>query len=162
MPALPVHALGVTVTLRSRTGLAPQRLNTVQIALFAGALLAVDAPDRDLLAPEAYVPSQVCTAWSDRLFPALSDLLLVEVWDPRRAQLRPRAVVRAPVSLERGQRSRRRPPEDPWAGLPPLAERTGVMETPLGPLLLQLASWLATCGGCTVQPGGDRPRGRPG
>ena len=51
MPALPVHALGVTVTLRSLTGLAPQRLNTVQIALFAGALLAVDAPDRDLLAP---------------------------------------------------------------------------------------------------------------
>ena len=129
------------------------RLNNLQVALLAGALLAVDAPDRDLLAPEAYVPSAVCSAWSDRLFPALSDLVLVEVWHARRAQLRPWSVVRAPVSLQRGQRRRRDAP-DPWAGLPPLHERTGVMETPLGPLLLSLASWFGTCGGCTVRPGG--------
>ena len=128
-------------------------LNNLQVRLFAGALLAVDAPDRDLLAPRTYVPSQVCTAWSDRLFPALSDLVLVELWDPRRAQLRPAGVLRAPVSLERGQRRRARPAPDPWAALPPLHERTGVMETPLGPLLLSLASWLGLCGGCTVDPG---------
>lgn len=141
----------MTVSLLARTGPA-FRLNNLQVALLAGALEAVDAPDRDLLAPQAYVPSHVCLAWSDALFPALSDLVLVELWDDARAQLRPRAVVRAPVSLQRGQRRRREPPE-PWSGLPPLHERTSVMESPLGPLLLSLASWLGTCGGCTVVPG---------
>jgi hypothetical protein len=143
----------VTVTLVPRTRADAFRLNNLQVQLFAAALLAVGAPDRDLLAPRGYVPSQVCTAWSDQLFPALSDLVLVELWDVRRAQLRPRAVLRAPVSLERGQRRRVPPAPDPWASLPLLHERTGVMETALGPLLLSLASWLGTCGGCTVDPG---------
>jgi len=143
----------VTVSLVPRHRVPAFRLNNLQVALLAGALLAVDAPDRDLFAPRAYVPSQVCSTWSDRLFPALADLVLIEVWDPERAQLRPRAVVRAPVSLERGHKQRRRETADPWAGLPPLHERTGVMETPLGPLLLDLASWFATCGGCSVDPG---------
>jgi len=143
----------VTVQLVARSRVLPFRLNNLQVALLAGALLAVDAPDRDLFAPRSYVPSQVCSTWSERLFPALSDLVLVELWDPQRAQLRPRAVVRAPVSLERGHRPRRPPDADPWAGLPPLHERTGVMETPLGPLLLDLASWFATCAGCSVDPG---------
>jgi len=141
----------VTVSLVPRQRVGPFRLNNLQVSLLAGALLAVAAPDRDLLAPRAYVPSHVCSAWSDALFPALSDLVLVEVWDPQRAALRPRALVRAPVSLERGHRRRDTP--DPWAHVPPLAERTGVMETPLGPLLLSLASWLGTCGGCSVEPG---------
>ena len=142
----------MTVALVPRTRADPFRLNNLQVALFAGALQAVEAPDRDLFAPRAYVPSAVCSAWADRLFPALGDLVLVELWDAQRAQLRPRLVVRAPVSLERG-RSRRAVPGDPWSGLPPLHERTGVMETPLGPLLLDLAAWLGTCGGCTVEPG---------
>ena len=77
----------------------------------------------------------------------------MELWDPQRAQLRPRAVLRAPVSLERGYRRRRPDAPDPWAALPLLHERTGVMETPLGPLLLALAAWFGTCGGCTVDPG---------
>lgn len=143
----------MTVTLVPRTRADPVRLNNLQVALFASALLAVQAPDRDLLAPRAYVPSQVCSAWSDRLFPALSDLVLVELWDDRRAQLRPRAVLRARVSLQRGHRQRTRDAPDPWAALPLVHERTGVMETPLGPLLLSLASWLGICGGCTVDPG---------
>lgn len=127
----------------------PFRLSTLQVRLVAGALRTVEAPDRDLLAPQAYVPSQVCSAWADRLFPALSGLVLVQVWDPQRAQLRPRAVVRAPVPPHR---SRRAPAADPWVGLP-LAERTPVAESPVGPLLLALAGWLASCGGCTVGPG---------
>lgn len=145
----------VSLVPRHRTADAlPFRLNNLQVALFAGALVAVAAPDRDLLAPRSYVPSQICLAWSDGLFPALSELVLIEVWDPRRAQLRPRALRRAPVSLEHSHRLRRTAPvQDPWAGLPPLAERTPVMETPLGPLLLALASWLGTCGGCSVEPG---------
>lgn len=143
----------MTVTLVPRTRADAFRLNNLQVSLLAGALLAVEAPDRDLLAPRAYVPSQICTAWSERLFPALSDLVLVELWDDRRAQLRPRAVLRAPVSLERGHRRRHHDAPDPWAALPPLHERTGAMQTPLGPLLLSLASWLGTCGGCTVDPG---------
>ncbi|MCW2777882.1 MAG: hypothetical protein JWN17_1607, partial [Frankiales bacterium] len=72
-------------------------------------------------------------------------------WDDSRAQLRPVGVVRAPVSLQRG--TRRHPAPDPWAGLPPLAERTALMDDPLGPLLLHLASWLATCGGLQLLPG---------
>lgn len=143
----------MTVRLVPRTRADVVRLNNLQVQLFAGALLAVDAPDRDLLAPAAYVPSQVCTAWSDRLFPALQDLVLVELWDARRAQLRPAGVLRARVSLERGYRRRGREVPDPWAALPVLHERTGVMETPFGPLLLSLASWLGLCGGCTVDPG---------
>lgn len=127
----------------------PLRLSTLQVRLVAGALRTVEAPDRDLLAPLAYVPSQVCTAWADRLFPALSHMVLVEVWDPQRAQLRPRAVVRAPVPPSRG---RRVPAADPWVGLP-LAERTPVAESPLGPLLLTVAGWLGSCGGCTVGRG---------
>ena len=143
------------MTLVPRTRADAFRLNNLQVALFAGALQAVDAPDRDLLAPRGYVPSSVCSAWADRLFPALSDLVLVELWDARRAQLRPRAVLRARVSLERGHRRRPRPEDapDPWSVLPLLHERTGVMETPLGPLLLSLASWLGTSGGCSVVPG---------
>ena len=141
------------MTLVPRSRAEVFRLNNIQVTLVAGALLAVDAPDRDLLAPQAYVPSQVCTSWSDRLFPALSDLVLVELWDGYRAQLRPRTLLRAPVSLERGHRRRHHEAPDHWAQLPPLHERTGVMETPLGPLLLSLASWLGTCGGATVHPG---------
>lgn len=139
--------MSVSFVARARTD--AFRLNNLQVALLAGALLAVDAPDRDLLAPRAYVPSHVCSAWSGRLFGSLSDLVLVEVWDRQRAQLRPRAVLRAPVSLQRG---RGVPPVDPWAGLP-LAERTSLMGSPLGPLLLSLASWLGTCGGCSIEPG---------
>jgi len=142
----------VTVSLVPRTGVPPIRLNLLQVNLLGSALAAAGAPDRDLLAPDAYVSSSVCLSWSDALFAALGDLVLVEVWDDQRAQLRPRAVLHAPVSLTRG--SRRRPVQpDPWAGLPPLAERTGVMDTPLGPLLLSVAAWLGTCGGCTVSPG---------
>lgn len=140
------------MSLVGRTRVDAVRLNTLQVQLLASAFLAAPAPDRDLLAPRAYVPSSVCLGWSQALFDALPDLVLVEVWDPRRAQLRPRGVVRAPVSLQRGQR-RRGPSPDPWAGLPPLAERTAVVETPLGPLLLHLASWFGTAGGCTVDPG---------
>lgn len=143
----------MTVRLVPRTRADVFPLNNLQVQLLAGALLAVEAPDRDLLAPRAYVPSSICTVWSERLFPALGDLVLVELWDPQRAQLRPRAVLRAPVSLERGYRRRRPDAPDPWAALPPLHEGTGVMETPLGPLLLALAAWFGTCGGCTVDPG---------
>ena len=140
----------MTVQLVGRARLDPVRLSTLQVQLLASALIAAGAPDRDLLAPQAYVPSQVCAAWSQALFDVLPDLVLVHVWDARRAQLRPTGVVRAPVSLQRG---RRQPPVDPWAGLPPLAERTGVMDDPLGPLLLHLAGWLATSGGLTLLPG---------
>lgn len=141
----------MTVALVGRARPDAVRLSTLQVQLLASALIAADAPDRDLLAPQAYVPSQVCAAWSQALFAALPDLVLVHVWDARRAQLRPTGLVRAPVSLQRGVR--RRPPPDPWAGLPPLAERTGVMDDPLGPLLLHLAGWLATSGGVSVLPG---------
>jgi hypothetical protein len=140
----------VTVQLVGRARPDPVRLSTLQVQLLAAALIAAQAPDRDLLAPRAYVPSQVCAAWSTALFDALADLVLVHVWDDARAQLRPRGVVRAPVSLQRGRHT---PRSDPWAGLPPLAERTGVMEDPLGPLLLDLAGWLATCGGCSITRG---------
>ena len=143
----------MTVRLVPRARADPLALDNLQVQLVAGALLAVQAPDRDLLAPRAYVPSHVCTAWSDALFPALQDLVLVELWDARRAQLRPAAVLRAPVSLERGQRRRRPEGPGPWAGLPLVHERTAVVETPFGALLLQLAAWLGTCGGCTVLPG---------
>ena len=142
----------MTVQLVGRARLDPLRLSTLQVQLLASALLVAAAPDRDLLAPQAYVPSQVCAAWSQALFDALPDLVLVHVWDDRRAQLRPSGLVRAPVSLVRGSR-RRTPPPDPWAGLPPLAERTGLMDDPLGPLLLHVAGWLATCGGASVQRG---------
>ena len=142
----------MTVRLVPRTRADTFPLNNLQVSLLAGALLAVEAPDRDLLAPRAYVPSHVCTSWSDALFPGLSDLVLIELWDAQRAQLRPAAVLRAPVSLERGYRRRRPDAPDPWAGLPLLHERTGLMETPLGPLLLSLAAWFGTCGGCTVTP----------
>ncbi len=142
----------MTVRLVPRTRADAFALNNLQVALLAGALLAAEAPDRDLLAPHAYVPSHVCTSWSDALFPALSDLVLVELWDAARGQLRPTAVLRAPVSLERGYRRGRPEAPDPWAGLPLLHERTGLMETPLGPLLLSLAAWLGTCGGCHVLP----------
>lgn len=141
----------VTVQLVGRARPDPLRLSTLQVQLLATALIAGEAPDRDLLAPKAYVPSQVCATWSQALFEVLPDLVLVHVWDARRAQLRPTGVVRAPVSLQRGRR--RQPPPDPWAGLPPLAERTPVMEDPLGPLLLHAAGWLATCGGATLMPG---------
>lgn len=141
----------VTVQLVGRARLDPLRLSTLQVQLLASALIAADAGDRDLLAPQGYVPSHVCAAWSQRLFDVLPDLVLVHVWDDRRAQLRPTGLVRAPVSLQRG--SRRRPLPDPWAGLPPLAERTGVMDDPLGPLLLHVAAWLATCGGASLRRG---------
>ena len=149
----------MTVRLVPRTRGDAFALDNLQVQLLAGVLLAVDAADRDLLAPGGYVPSHVCTAWSDALFPALQDLVLVETWDADRAQLRPVAVLRAPVSLERGQRRRRPEGPGPWAGLPLVHERTAVMETPFGALLLQLAAWLGTCGGCTVLPG--LPTARP-
>jgi hypothetical protein len=141
----------VSVLLTPRSRPDPLRLSTLQVQLLASALLAAAAPDRDLLAPAAYVPSGVCAAWSTALFDALPDLVLVHVWDDARAQLRPQAVVRAPVSLQRGRRHGAR--ADPWAGLPPLAERTAIMDDPLGPLLLSVAGWLATSGGCTLGPG---------
>lgn len=140
----------MTVQLVGRIRADPLRLSTLQVQLLVSALIAAHAPDRDLLAPRAYVPSSVCAAWSDALFAALPDLVLVHLWDHPRAQLRPRAVVHAPVSLQRGRHGPRR---DPWEDLPPLAERTSLMEDPLGPLLLQLAGWLATCGGATVTGG---------
>lgn len=140
----------MTVQLRGRARLDPLRLSGLQVQLLVSALIACAAPDRDLLAPEAYLPSQVCAGWSQALFDHLPDLVLVSVWDAARAQLRPWGLVTAPVSLQRG---RRRDHRDPWAGLPPLAERTGVMDDPLGPLLLHVAGWLATCGGATVEPG---------
>lgn len=141
----------MSVQLVGRSRLDPLRLSTLQVQLLASALIAAHAPDRDLLAPAAYVPSQVCAAWSQALFDAVPDLVLVHVWDDQRAQLRPQGVVRAPVSLQRGGRHGRRP--DPWADLPPLAERTGLMDDPFGPLLLHVAGWLGTSGGCTVSPG---------
>lgn len=141
----------MTVQLVGRARPDPVRLSTLQVQLVASALIAGEAPDLDLLAPRAYVPSHVCADWSSALFGVLPDLVLVHVWDDRRAQLRPTGLVRAPVSLQRG--SRRRPPPDPWAGLPPLAERTRVMDDPLGPLLLHLAGWLGTSGGLTLLPG---------
>jgi hypothetical protein len=141
----------VSVTLVARTRLDDLRLSTLQVQLLAGALQVAEAQDLDLLAPRAYVPSHVYSAWSAALFAALQDLVLVEVWDAERAQVRPAAVVRAPVSLQRGVR--RRPPPDPWAGLPPLADRTRVTQTPFGPLLLHVAGWLGTSGGCTLAPG---------
>lgn len=141
----------MTVQLDGRSRPDPQRLSTLHVQLLAAALIAAGAPDRDLLAPQAYVPSQVCTSWSSALYATLPDLVLMSVWDERRAQLRPRGVVRAPVSLQRG--GRHAPSPDPWAGLPPLAERTRIMDDPLGPLLLHLAGWLATSGGCTVGRG---------
>jgi hypothetical protein len=113
----------VSVLLTGRSRPDPLRLSTLQVQLLASALLAAAAPDRDLLAPAAYVPSGVCGAWSTALFDALPDLVLVHVWDDARAQL------------------------------PPLAERTAVMHDPLGPLLLSVAGWLATSGGCTLGPG---------
>ncbi|MCU1693016.1 MAG: hypothetical protein JWM64_2107 [Frankiales bacterium] len=140
----------MSVQLTGRARLDPLRLSTLQVQLLASAFVACGAPDRDLLAPDAYVPSQVCAAWSQALFDHLPDLVLVSVWDDRRAQLRPTGLVAAPVSLQRG---RRRPARDPWAGLPPLAERTGIMDDPLGPLLLHVAGWLATCGGATLSRG---------
>ncbi len=141
----------MSVTLVARTRLDDLRLSTLQVQLLAGALQVAEAQDLDLLAPRAYVPSHVYSAWSAALFAALQDLVLVEVWDAERAQVRPAAVVRAPVSLQRGVR--RRPLPDPWAGLPPLADRTQVTQTPFGPLLLHVAGWLGTSGGCTLAPG---------
>ena len=141
----------MTVQLVGRSRPDAARLSTLQVQLLASALIAADAPDRDLLAPQAYVPSHVCATWSQALFDALPDLVLVHVWDDRRAQLRPTGLVRAPVSLQRG--ARRRPAPDPWHGLPPLAERTRVMDDPLGPLLLHLAGWLVMSGGVSVLPG---------
>lgn len=141
----------MTVQLAGRARLDPLRLSTMQVQLLASALIAASAPERDLLAPQAYVPSQVCAAWSQALFDVLPDLVLVHVWDDRRALLRPTGVVRAPVSLQRG--TRRSPAPDPWEGLPPLAERTRLVDDPFGPLLLHVASWLATCGGATLQRG---------
>ena len=83
----------MTVILHARNGGEEFRLNNLQVALIASALIAVSAPDRELWAPDAYVPSQVCASWSDRLFPNLSDLVLIEVWDAQRALLRPRGIV---------------------------------------------------------------------
>ena len=143
----------MTVQLVGRARPDPVRLSTLQVQLLASALIAAEAPDRDLLAPQAYVPSQVCAAWSQALFDVLPDLVMVHVWDDRRAQLRPTGLVRAPVSLQRGSRRRPPPSADPWRGLPPLAERTPVSQTPLSGLLLSLATWLGTCGGCTLEPG---------
>ncbi len=58
------------------------------------------------------------------------------------------------MSLQRGRHGRSHGSgRDPWAELPPLAERTRLVDDPLGPLLLQVAGWLATCGGATVGPG---------
>ena len=129
-------------------------VNNLQIRLVASALAASSAPSLELLAPHAYVPSHVCEQWSEALFGTLSDLVLVEVWDERRAQLRPLFCLLPPVSLQRGARRGRRPVPDPWAALPPMSERTPVQLTPFGPVLLSLASWLGTCGGCSVVPGG--------
>lgn len=133
----------MTVTLVPRAGLEGFRLSSLQVRLVAGALLAAGAPDRDLLAPHAYVPSQVCGAWAVALFGAVPELELVEVWDPQRRELRPRAVLRVPPGAAG---------PDPSASLPELHERTPVTETPLGPLLLALAGWLAACDGATVTP----------
>jgi hypothetical protein len=141
----------VTVTLHARHGGTEIRLNNLQVALVASALIAVGAEDRELWAPDAYIPSQVCTAWSDRLFPRLSQLVLIEVWDPQRALLRPRGLVVVPPPTE--GKKRRDPTPDPYAGVEPYAERTPVAETPLGELLLSLASWWGLSGGCTVDPG---------
>ncbi|MCW2778650.1 MAG: hypothetical protein JWN17_2375 [Frankiales bacterium] len=142
----------MTVQLVGRARPDPVRLSTLQVQLLASALMAGHAPDRDLLAPGAYVPSHVCASWSEALFAVLPDLVVAHVWDDRRAQLRPLGVVRAPVSLQRGGHRKRHTP-DPWTALPPLAERTALMDDPLGPLLLHLAGWLATCGGFQLAPG---------
>lgn len=139
----------MTVQLHGRVRVDGVRLSTLQVQLVAAALIAAEAPDRDLWAPLAYLPSHVCLAWSQALFTALPDLVLVHVWHEQRAQLRARAVVRAPVSLQRG----RRHAPDPWQALPPLAERTRVMDDPFGPLLLHLAEWFGTCGGARLGPG---------
>lgn len=125
--------------------------NNLQVRLVASALAAVGAPNLEFFAPNAYLPSQLCEQWSNLLFPALNDLVLIHVWDGQRAHLRPSYVLLPRVSLQRGTK-RGRPTVDPWATLPLLAERTQVSETPLGPLLLAFAAWLSTCGGCSVVP----------
>ena len=137
--------------------LVPQRrpdsfvLNNLQVTLVASAMRAVHAQHLELFAPEAYLPSHVCEEWSNLLFPALNDLVLIELWNHQRAQLKPSYVLLPKVSLQRGTK-RRTPAPDPWSALPLLAERTLVVETPLGPMLLALAAWLSTCGGCSVVP----------
>ncbi|MCW2620492.1 MAG: hypothetical protein JWL64_94 [Frankiales bacterium] len=141
----------MTVTLHARNGGPAFRLNNLQVQLVASALIAVHAPDRELWAPEAYIPSTVCTSWSDRLFPELSNLVVIEVWDNQRAHLRPRGVVLVPPPPE-GRRRKESPP-DPYAGVAPYAERTRLMETDFGQLVLALATWWGVSGGCTVDPG---------
>ena len=64
----------MTVQLVGRARPDPLRLSTLQVQLLVTALIAGDAPDRDLLAPRAYVPSQVCAGWSQALFDVLPDL----------------------------------------------------------------------------------------
>lgn len=139
----------MSVVLVGRSRPDTYRMNSLQISLVASTLIAVDAADRDLFAPHGYVPSHVCTAWSTAVLAGLPDLVLVEVWDAPRATVRPWAVVRTPVALQRGRRTT----ADPWAALPALAERTPVAATPFSGTLVGLATWLGTCGGCTLEPG---------
>jgi hypothetical protein len=141
----------VAVTLHARNGGESFRLNNLQVQLVASALIAVAAPDRELWAPDTYIPSTVCTSWSDRLFPELSNLMVIEVWDPQRALLRPRGILRVAPRPE-GKRHKDATP-DPYAGVAPYAERTRLMETELGQLVLALATWWGVSGGCTVDPG---------
>ena len=136
------------LTLRGRLLPQPFVLNGAQARLTVAALAAAGAGDLDLLARGTYVPSGVTQTWSAALFEAVPELVLIETWSEQRAQLRPVTVVRV-RGVPAGHR-RRGPAADPYAGLPPLAEHTPVLRTPLGPLLQSLAVWTGTCGGCEV------------
>jgi len=150
----PVSVVQSRVVLRLQGRLLPQPflLNGVQARLLVAGLAAAGAGDLDLLVPGGYVPSAVAQSWSAALFEAAPELVLVEEWNVRRAQLQPLGVRRvSPVAAVSGRHPRRGPvAPDPFAGLPPLAEHTPVLQTPLGPLLQSFAVWAGTCGGFAV------------
>jgi len=146
--------VGVAWLLRPRLLPGAFALNGLQRRLLVAALLAAGAADLDLLAPDGYVPSAVGEEWARALFDAIPELVLVEAWDAARAQLRPltvRRVPRHPVAPPRPRFGHPPPPpRGPDPGLPPWAERTPVLQTPLGPLLQSFAAWVGTSGGFAV------------
>lgn len=150
--------------LQLQARLAPDRLRLSgrQVRLVLAALAASGAGDLDLLVPGGYVPSTVAEPWSNALLDAVPDLVLVSVWSAERAQLRPATVRRLPPAVPVTERGRHRRPAllpdgrpvagvaAAFAGVPPLAEHTPVLQTPLGPLLQSLALWVGTSGGFQV------------
>lgn len=138
--------------LRLRARLLPDtfRLNGVQARLVVAALAAAGATDLDLVTPGAYVPSAVAESWSSALFTAVPDLVLIEAWHDRRAQLRPLTLRRRPPPERHRSTPSAAAVAAAFAGLPPLAEHTPVLQTPLGPLLQSTAAWTGTSGGFEV------------